>query len=141
MLLYIPSYANSTDQADSFFNKYIKLGDDFDVSVADLYSDDAKIHAYRVYPHGLERSMEMSGEKWKRMIVFVMPLAKAKNDKSTFSEISIKKQGNGFKIKANRYSESKCYIDKGYYMVIEPDENGNLLIIEEYMETQPQSNC
>ena len=141
LFICLPCYANTTEQAEKFFSKYITLSDTFDISVAKLYSDNAKIHTYRVYPHGLERAMELSGAQWKKLVINIMPLAKAKNDKSTFSNITIIKQGNNFKIKANRYSELKCYMDKGYYMVVEPDNNGNLLIIEEYMETQPQSNC
>jgi hypothetical protein len=141
LLFYVPCFASSIEQADAFFKKYIELGDKFDVAVAELYSDTAKIHTYRVYPHGLERAMELSGAQWKQLVKRVMPLAKAKNDKSTFSNITITKHGNGFKIKADRYSEIKCYTDKGYYMVVEPDSRGNLYIIEEYMETQPQSDC
>lgn len=70
-----------------------------------------------------------------------MPLAKMKNDKSTFKNIAIKPEGNGYKIKAHRYSEKKCYTDKGYYMLLKRTEKGQLEIVEEYMETQPQSDC
>ncbi len=124
-----------------FFKEYVSLGDNFDSSVATLYSDNAKIHSYRVYPHGLERSMELSGAQWKELVVQTMPLAKSKNDLSQFSDIEYVKTKSGFKIKANRYSVRKCYIDKGYFMVIERTLNKEYQIIEEYMETQPQSNC
>jgi hypothetical protein len=70
-----------------------------------------------------------------------MPLAKTQDDKSVFSEVTISNYGNGHKIKANRYSNRKCYTDTGYYMVVAPNEFGTLQIIEEYSETQPQSDC
>jgi hypothetical protein len=127
--------------AKELFDKYVQLSDSFESSVADLYSDDAKIHTYRKYPHGLERAMELSGVQWKQLLVKAMPLAKAQNDKSVFSEVTISNYGSGHKIKANRYSNRKCYTDTGYYMVVAPNELGTLQIIEEYSETQPQSDC
>lgn len=126
---------------EEFFKKYVSLGDNFDLSVVNLYSDKAKIHSYRVYPHGLERSMELSGAEWKKLVVNTMALAKAKNDLSQFSDIEYVKTKSGFKIKANRYSVRKCYIDKGYFMIVERTLGNEFQIIEEYMETQPQSNC
>ncbi|MFB1037185.1 MAG: hypothetical protein QMC38_17800, partial [Sinobacterium sp.] len=126
---------------EELFKQYVVLGDNFDIIVAELYSDEAKIFAYRKYPHGLERVMELTGKQWKNLIVKVMPGAKAANDISTYTEVQIDGIKGGYKIRANRYSERKCYLDKGYYMIVKPDENGNLQITEEYSETQPQANC
>jgi hypothetical protein len=132
---------DASDEPQTFFNDYIRLGDAFDPAVADLYFDQALIHAYRVYPHGLERNMELSGVQWKQLVIQIMPLAKAQNDKSTFSNIRFTEINGGYKIKADRYSVRKCYTDTGYYMIVKPSENGNLKIIEEYMETKPLPNC
>jgi len=133
--------ALADESANTFFNKYIKLSDNYDYSVVKLYSDNAKVHMRRKYPNGLERTMELSGFQWKQLLTKSLPLAKAQNDKSIFSKITISKYGKGFKIKAHRYSSRKCYTDTGYYMVVTPDDTGELKIIEEYSETQPQSNC
>lgn len=124
-----------------FFNHYITLSENFDPTLADLYADTAKIQTFRKYPHGLERSMALSGLQWKMLINKMMPIAKASNDRSKFSNIKITPIAKKYKIKADRFSTIKCYTDKGYYMVIEPKENGAFEIIEEYMETQPNSNC
>lgn len=134
-------YVQAGNSAKEFFEKYVQLSDSFEPSVADLYSDNARIHTYRKYPHGLERAMELSGVQWKQLLIKAMPLAKAQNDKSIFSEVTMSNYGGGYKIKANRYSTRKCYIDTGYYMVVAPNELGQLQIIEEYSETQPQSDC
>ena len=134
-------FGGDKHDASAFFLRYIELSDKFDIEVTELYSDKAKIHTYRVYPHGLERAIELSGVQWKQLITRVMPMAKEQNDKSSFINISVSKQGDGYKIKADRYSELKCYTDRGYYMVLEPSMTGKLLIVEEYMETQPQTNC
>jgi hypothetical protein len=135
--------ADSTDTkvARAFFAKYVELGDAYDEKVATLYADNAAIRTYRRYPHGLERAMELSGTQWKTLIVKAMPVAKAQADKSTYSDIEISTTGSKVKIKAKRYSVRKCYTDTGYFMVIERQTNGEYLIVEEYFETQPQSNC
>ncbi len=139
--IFLSGVVNAEGKPVDFFNEYIRLGDSFDPSVGDLYDDSAQILAYRVYPHGLERNMELSGIQWKQLVNKVMPLAKAQNDKSTFSNIAITKIEGGFKIKADRYSLRKCYTDTGYYMVIKPKQNGEFAIFKEYMETKPLPNC
>jgi len=133
--------AQANDAAKNLFTNYIQLSDTFDPAVANLYADNAKIHVYRKYPHGTERAMELSGAQWKQLLIRAMPLAKAQNDKSIFSNIAITKYNKGYKIKANRYSNRKCYTDSGYYMVVALNTSGKLIIIEEYSETQPQSDC
>ncbi len=136
-----PAQAMKNKDAQKFFYQYIELSANFDVSVASLYADDAKIHAYRRYPNKLERAMEMTGAQWKKLVKKAMPLAMEKGDISKYKKIKISVDGNKIKIKANRYSVLKCYNDTGYYMVIEKDKNKKFKIIEEYVETQPQSNC
>ena len=135
--------ADSTDNAaaQAFFENYVELSDAYDDKVADLYSDSAVIRAFRRYPHGLERSMELSGSQWKSLLVRAMPIARAQADRSTYSNVEISVSGDKATIKADRYAVRKCYTDTGYYMVVERQPNGRYLIVEEYSETQPQSNC
>ena len=141
LMLALSNFTYASSEPEEFFRNYVELGNSFDPSIASLYSDSAKIRAYRVYPHGLERNMELTGAQWKQLATRLMPLSKAKNDKSIFSNTVITKQGDGYKIKADRYSVLKCYTDTGYYMIVEPESDGQLFIVEEYMETQPRSDC
>lgn len=141
LCIFFSGAVSANDQVKEFFNRYIQLGESFDPSVASLYADTAQILAFRVYPHGLERSMELTGAQWKQLIQKVMPLAKAQNDKSTFSNVVIAENDGGFKIKADRYSVRKCYTDSGYYMVARMNEKGSLEIVKEYMETKPLPSC
>jgi len=127
--------------AQAFFENYVELSDAYDDKVADLYSDSAVIRAFRRYPLGLERSMELTGSQWKALLVKAMPLARAQADRSTFSDVEVSVTGTRAKIKANRYAVRKCYTDTGYYMVVERQPDGAYLIVEEYSETQPQSDC
>lgn len=131
----------ASETPEDFFTQYVQLGNEFNPALADLYSTQALIRSYRVYPQGIERHMEVTGAQWKQFLVKVLPLAQAQNDKSTFSNIDITQISDGFKIQADRYSIRKCYVDTGYFMIVKPTSNGRLLIIEEYLETQPQSSC
>ena len=70
-----------------------------------------------------------------------MPIARAQADRSTYSNVEVSVSGDKATIKADRYAMRKCYTDTGYYMVVERQANGEYLIVEEYSETQPQSNC
>ncbi len=140
-VIFLPRPATANEDAEHFFQKFITLAENFDPAIVNLYSEKAKIRSVRANPHGQVEEMELSGAEWKALVPRVMPMAKSQNDKSTFSNVKISKQGNKFKIKADRYSERKCYTDHGYYLIIEPKASGELQIIEEYLETQPQSNC
>ena len=128
--------------AAEFFQKYIDLGEAFDREIIELYADHAVIKARRVYPpHGLERILSLDGIKWKKLLLETLPMSRAKGDISKFSNIKIEVAGRKATIKADRYSLLKCYADKEYYMVIERMQNDAYKIIEEFMVTQPQSDC
>lgn len=127
---------------ESFFEKYVQLSDNFDPAVSKLYSNKARIHSQRIYPFGVKkRNAELSGSQWKKIVEKAMPIAKAKNDRSSFTNINISKQNNTFKIKADRYSLAKCYKDLGYYMIIKKADSNSFVIVEEYMETKALSDC
>lgn len=121
--------------------RYIALGEAYDPAIAELYADDAVIKTYRRYPFGRERAMEMRGAAWKALIRTAMPWAKAQNDRSEFRETEFEVDEGRVRIKANRYAFRKCYLDTGYYMIVARQPDGSLRIVEEYSETQPQSDC
>jgi hypothetical protein len=137
----VSSVLSAEESPEAFFDNYTSLGNAFDPSVTELYDDSAQILSYRVYPHGLERNMELSGVQWKELIKRVMPMAEAQNDRSTYSNVVISEIEGGFKVKADRYAEKKCYTDTGYYMIIKPDKDGKLAIFKEYIETRPMPDC
>jgi len=141
MLLHASAWALDATKVENFFNRYVELNEKFDVSVSSMYSDKAKIHTFRRYPHGLERAVKLTGSQLKDLLNKGMPVAKQRGDISKYDEIQISIYGNQAKIKAKRYSVLKCYTDKAYYMVVEEVLDGGLQIVEEYTETQPQSEC
>ena len=133
--------AGPEQEAKDFFARYVALGKAYDPAVADLYSDEATIRTFRRYPHGVERALEISGIQWKALVRKVMPLAKAQSDRSEYKEPRFEVTGGKIKISAKRYSVRKCYWDPSYYLLLQKQPNGALAIVEEYSETQPQSDC
>ncbi len=129
------------EAARGFFDRYLRLGEAYDPAVAEMYSEAATIRVLRRYPQLPDRTMEMTGRQWKSLVSSAMPLAKAQGDRSTFTDVTISLQGTRARIDAERYSVLKCYVDSGYYMVIERQPDGTYLIVKEYLETQPQSDC
>ena len=131
----------SIDEARQFFAHGQALGESYDVAIADLYADDARIIAFRRYPHGLERAAEFSGSQWKVLIQSLMPIARSRNDRSEYEDVSFNVEGNTVRIRARRYSVRKCYWDDNYYMIIAKKPGGKIQVIEEYTESQPLSDC
>ena len=124
------------DQASAFFKRYVELGHAFDVAVADMYADDARIISIRKYPSGEERTVEMTGSQLKDRIREVMPMARARGDKSTYSNVSYAVEGSRVRINATRYSVLKNYYSP-YSMLIGPDSSGRWLIYELKIVAQP----
>lgn len=132
--------ATSTQDAMTFFNRYVELGTSFDPAITELYADDAKIRIVRSYPGGAERVIELDGNQWKLTVAQVMHVAKAKNDLATYADISVSKENDHFRIDASRYSVRKCYTDSDYYMVVAQDA-GKLKIVEESFRSEAVPDC
>ena len=134
--------AEEPGKFDTFFTEFETLNNQFDVAVADRYSDDAKITGIRIQPDGTEKSTVFDGKKWKQLIRDLMGLAKERGDSSKYSNIkvNVNVDGETAKITASRYSVLKCYQDDEYYLVVKAND-GRMEIIEEFSKGPQQSAC
>lgn len=96
-------------QAEAVFEKYQSMGRAFDPAIADLYCDNALVRNHRTYPDGQKRTLELPAVQYKQLLRNVMPLAKAKGDFNTYSEVAFTREGDNTRIQASRFSESKKY--------------------------------
>lgn len=94
-------------QAAELFERYTTLERAFDPAVAELYSDDAYIENTRTYPTGEQRRLVVPAPRYKELIRRAMPLAAARQDRSTYSEITFKVEGERVRIRALRHSHLK----------------------------------
>lgn len=140
--LFILTACNSVDtDAKLFFEKFTELEQSFDKELANLYFEDADIIIARMQPNGKLKKIKMTGSQYKQLIINAMDVARIKNDYSSYDNIKYKSLGDSVKITAERYSNSRCYTDKGYYMIIEKDDEGDYLIGEESSTSQKESDC
>lgn len=141
ILLPFSAQASAPEEYLDFFKKYETLGNNYDLSVAEMYSDEAKVVVFRVTPDGVETTTKINGKKVKQMIHEQMDIIKKLGSKSNYSNVSVTLEGNTGKIKATRYSTLKCFKDNKYYMVIEKQTDGSFQIIEEFIEEPIQTSC
>ncbi len=134
------AHASQADEYLEFFKKYELLGDTFDLAVADMYSDEARVTVLNVLK-GTEKTTKIKGTRVKEMIREQMDLVKKADSTSDYSEISVEVEGNKATIKATRYSNFKCFTDNKYFMVVEKQADGLLQIVEEFIEEPIETNC
>jgi hypothetical protein len=133
--------SESEAAARRFFESYVALSDRFDPAVAELYSDSARIRTSRTSATGAVQELEMSGDRWKKLLVSALPVARERGDQNVFSEVDVADEPHGVRVMAERYSVLKCTRDEAYYMVVAADAGGALRIVEEYSETTVTSAC
>ena len=66
--------ADSFSYAKAFFSKWEKLGNAYDASVCNLYSDKAIIQNIRQYPTGQRKTMRMTNERSCARLIVIMLL-------------------------------------------------------------------
>lgn len=102
-----PALAQS--EAEALFAKYKAMERAFDPELVNLYCDTALIRNVRSYPDGQQRTLELPAPRYKELIRNVMPLAKARGDVNTYSEVAFSPEGGNTRITATRHSEMKKY--------------------------------
>jgi len=124
------------DDAKALFDRYVELEHAFDPVVADLYAEDAIIKNRRTYPTGQIRELSMPAPQYKALIRQVIPLAQARGDTSSYSQVSFSQEGRGVRIHATRFSDLKRY-ESPLSLLVAPNASGQWLIYEEISESQP----
>jgi hypothetical protein len=137
LLLLAPAAWAQPDAAKKLFEQYVALGQAFDESVADLYAEAALIRNKRTYPNGEVRELTMPAPKYKALIRQVMPLAKSRGDRSTYSAATYAVEGDRVRIHASRFSEMRNYTSP-VSLLVGPGPDGRWLIFEELTESRPQ---
>ena len=136
MLAALASTQASEDAARQLFEQYVALGHAYDPALAELYADDASIKNTRTYPTGEVRELTIPAPKYKALIRQALPVARARGDRSTFSDVSYAAEGSRVRIRASRFSELKKYRSP-ITLLVGPSPTGKWLIYEEVSESRP----
>ena len=125
-------------RAEQLWNRYVALEAAFDPAVADLYADDALIENRRTYPTGEVRTATVPAPQYKLLVRQAIPLAKAKNDTSRYSDCKFTLRGaqERVRIVCSRYSVLRDYTST-IALLVGPGPSGAWLIHEERSESRP----
>ncbi|GAA5588258.1 hypothetical protein Acal01_03450 [Acinetobacter calcoaceticus] len=136
------SYAFNPDQQYlMFLKKYEDLSNSSDAKGLEMYADDAKIHATGIAPDGIERTISMTGKKFKELNLENIELIKRMAYQIKLSNVKIIREQESAKITATKYSNRNCYSDNDYYMVVSRKDDKKLYITEEYSTLNPPNLC
>jgi hypothetical protein len=122
--------------ARQLFERYEALAAAFDTSLADLFSDSAHIENTRRNPDSTVKVLTLPAPAYKDLIRKVMPLAKARNDRNTYSKVTYEAEGPNVRIRGQRTSQLKKYTSP-FSLLVGHDAEGRWLILEEITESQP----
>ncbi|TYP73017.1 hypothetical protein [Paenibacillus methanolicus] len=122
------------NEVTSLFKSYIKMTNEYDDSIADLYADHANI-TFKIQTDTEDISNQaFTGATYKQMIVHAMPVAKERGDTDTFSDIKYTVIANNtVKIEAMRYNHFYKYTSP-YSSILEKSDTGEWLITAEMLE-------
>jgi hypothetical protein len=123
-------------KAKEVFDAYVRLEHAFDPAVADLYADGAVIRNLRRYPDGQVRRIEIAAPEYKALVRRAMPVARKRGDVNTYSDVTYTPEGDGVRIKADRFSRLKAY-HSPLSLLVRPSPAGAWLIFEERSESRP----
>ena len=131
-----PQASDPVEQAKTFFARFIQLERAYDPAVADLYADDAVIKNKRSYPNGEVRELTFPAQQYKQLIRQAIPVARARGDRSRYTQCVYEPDETRVRIRCSRYSELKRYTSP-YNLLVGPGRSGQWQILEELSESRP----
>jgi hypothetical protein len=124
------------DAAKQFFAQYVALEQAYDPGVADLYADEALIKTKRRPPMGDVQNVTIPAPQYKTFLRGRMPVARARGDRSTYSDVIYTPEGPFVRINAVRVSEPRKS-QSPISLLVGQSPSGRWLIYEELSESQP----
>lgn len=118
------------DAAKQLFAQYAALENAYDPGVADLYADDALIKQRRKMPMGEPQDVIVPASKYKTLLRQNIEIAKARGDRSTYSDVIYTREGEFIRIDALRSTEMSKRTTP-FSIVVGQSPSGKWLIYEE----------
>lgn len=137
MIVGLGAFADDKSDALAFFNSYVQASNSYSSSLLNMYSDNARIVRQVVKPDGTLVNVPFSVTDYKSQLRLSSKLAKIRHYKNYYSDISVTKVANGYKIDAMRKPSLSDYKLRAS-MVVQKQSGGNWLIVQETMQTKEQ---
>lgn len=137
LLFGLSVFASDQEDALNFFNNYVSASNSYSNTILNMYSDNAKIIRQVIKPNFQLVNVPFSISDYRSQLKLSSKLAKLRKYKNYYSNITITKVPNGYKIEAVRkpsLSNDKLKAS----IVVQKQPNGKWLIVEETMQTKEQ---
>ncbi len=132
------SFAATSQDALSFFNRYVSAANSYNPIITTMYAPDAKIIRQVVKPDGSLVTRETNTQRYISEMKKGQAVAKIRNYKNYYTNISVTPMGNNtFKISSLRQPSGESYKLKAY-MIVKQKSDGHWIITEEMMQTKVQ---
>jgi hypothetical protein len=133
-----PILAEENNEALKFFKKYVNAANSYSSNILEMYSPNAKIIRQVLKPDGELVDVETDTETYLRQMKLGSKVARLRQYKNYYSNITSTKIDDGYKISAMRQPSGEKY-KLPFYMVIKKQSNGQWKIVEELMQTKVQT--
>lgn len=132
------AFADDAQNALAFFNSYVSAANSYNPAVTSMYSPNAKIIRQVIKPDGSLVDVNTSTATYIQQMKLGQAGAKLRHYKNTYTNATVAKSGNSYKISALRQPAGESYKLKTY-MIVTKQPNGKWLITEEMMQTKVQT--
>ena len=137
ILCAVPVFADDAAEAVAQFNKYVQAANSYSNTIESMYAPNAKIIRQVVKPDGTTANATTDKATYMKQMKLSSIAAKAKGYRNNYSDVSVAKAANGYKVSALRQPGNEAYKLKAY-QVWQKDAAGNWVIVEELMQTKEQ---
>ncbi len=130
--------ADDAADARAFFDNYVNAANSYSPTIEQMYAPNAKIIRQVVKPDGTLVDVKTDTATYMKQLKLGQAGAKLKHYKNNYSNITVAKSGNGYKVSSLRQPSGESYKLKTY-MIVTKQPNGKWLITEEMMQTKVQT--
>lgn len=130
LLMPLASAGELLEAAKAFFARYQRLEQAYDPALAELYSDQARIHLAGPTAEGRMQYFNVPGNIYKGFLRQSMSAARARGDYSEYRGVSFVREDSTVHIEGIRRSMWKGY-ERPFSMRIRQRDDGRWVIVEE----------
>ncbi len=133
----IKAFADDAADAKAFFQSYVNAANNYSPTIEQMYSPNAKIIRQVIKPDGSLVDVKTDTATYIKQMKLGQAGAKLRNYKNNYSDITVAKAGDGYKVSSLRQPSGESYKLKTY-MIVKKQPNGKWQITEEMMQTKQQ---
>lgn len=137
LLTGLQAFADDAADAKAFFESYVNAANNYSPTIEQMYSPNAKIIRQVIKPDGSLVDVTTNTATYIKQMKIGQAGAKMRKYKNNYSNITVAKAGDGYKVSSLRQPSGESYKLKTY-MIVKKQPNGKWLITEEMMQTKQQ---